>query len=150
MFEETLDRFDCKRSARKFTFVGMMPDDFIEASENLSRVVTERSTMESGHRDADGITLSIRTTNISDNPPDVPASPHGSEHGRTAEQDDSAVDHMADHMAYQPRYPLQHVDPSLIPGLSEALRQMAGLTKFRLYFEVVGGSVSAVNTERDI
>lgn len=74
--------------------------------------------------------------------PDDPASSQASERERTAEQDDSAVDHMAD----QPRYSLQHVDPSLLPGLSETLRQMADLTELRLYFEVVGDSVSAANT----
>lgn len=43
--------------------------------------------------------------------------------GGTAEQDDSAVDTIAD----RPRYSLQHVDLSLLPGLSESLRHMADL-----------------------
>jgi hypothetical protein len=101
-----------------------------------------RSFTDSGQQGPGGVSLSIRTTNVSDSPSDDPAPSHDSENGRTAEQDDSAVDIMAD----QPRYSLQHVDPSLLPGLSKALRHMAELTKLRLYFEVVGDSVSAVNT----
>jgi hypothetical protein len=58
-----------------------------------------------------------------------PASSHGSENGSTAEQDDPAVGIMAD----QPRYSLQHVNPSLLAGLLEALCHIANLTKSRLY-----------------
>jgi hypothetical protein len=123
-------------------FVSTMPDDSIEASGILSTGVTGRSTMESGDRNADGITLSIRTTNVSDSLPGDPALLHDSEDGRTAVQDGSADDTIAD----SPRYSLQHVDPSLLPGLSRTLRHMAELTKLCLYFEVVGDSVSAVNT----
>lgn len=86
--------------------------------------------------------LSIRTTNVLDSPSDDPAPSYDSENGMTAVQDDSADDTIAD----RPRYSLQHVDPSLLPGLSKALRHVAELTKFRLHFEVVGDSVSAVNT----
>jgi hypothetical protein len=67
--------------------------------------------------------------NVPDSLSDGPASSHSLGNGRTAVQDDSADDTSAD----RPRYSLQHVDPSLLPGLSEALRHMAELTKFRLY-----------------
>jgi hypothetical protein len=102
--------------------------------------------MGAGHRDTDGTSLSIRKPNVPDSLFDNPAPSQSSANGRTAVRGDSAVDIMAD----QPRYSLQHVDPSLLPGLSEALRHMAELTKIRLYFEVVGDSVSAVNTGSDI
>jgi hypothetical protein len=144
VFRETLDRYICGRITRKFTFFRTMADDIAsyKASGIFSTVITGISTMESGDRDADGITLSIRITNVLDSPLDDPATPHSSENETPAEQDEPAVDIMAD----QPRYSPQHVDPSLLPGLSKPLRHMAELTKLCLYFEVLGDSVSAVNT----